>query len=173
MSVPGAHLIGAFLKFEAQHVRLVVEGILMLPISTLLTICKDPVGGRVLIEGIFDAHEAFGFAKQRLADKLKGNFAMLALHKFGHHIVRKCYDSVSMKRKANVAKELADGSQRILGNSFGRSLHRYCKIELFKRHRSDWQASLTESAKRRDEWRTGWTMLGRASRGATKKPKKR
>ena len=169
VSVPGAQLISSFLRFKAEYVRLIAEGILMLSIENLLDLCRDPIGGRHVIEALFTAHDAFGFAKQRLADKLKGNFSLLANHKFGQHIVRKCYDAVSVKRKMNIVKELSESKERLLGSAYGRGLYRHCKVEMFVRHRADWQSALTEGAKKKKRM-SDW--LDSVDSAASKKKKK-
>jgi hypothetical protein len=109
----------------------------------LVSIAKDGLGSRCIMDGILDGPvkaPIFATGTKDLREKLSGCWASLATDRVGHHTVKKLFKHLPrIDDKAKLVEELVNGGNRLRGNSMGRSVIEACLVDSYEENRKDWR----------------------------------
>jgi len=99
----------------------------------------------------------------RLAEKLQGHYASLALHPVGYHVLTKCFTTggLSLEGKRAVAQEMMQAESRLAGGHFGRRALGVVGVSLFRGNREKWEEVQREGEKKKQVLDDLFQMLER------------
>lgn len=156
LDVNGARTVHHLLRFAAPNARRdVVEALVNdSSIRELEALAKDGLGSRCVIDALLLPDNA-ALAAVALRDKLAGRWTSLAVHRVGHHAVRRLFTSLSsLDDKLVLARELAvqGGENRLRGCAMGRAVVEECRLsDLLRGGEFTWREAMARVERRR-EW---------------------
>ena len=144
LDAAGCRSVHHMLRFSPRLCQDVLDGILKeLSIDDLVSIAKDGLGSRCIMDGILDGPvktPIFSAGTKDLREKLTGHWASLASDRVGHHTVKKLFKHLPrIDDKAKLVEELHGGGNRLRGNAMGRSVIDACLIDAFDENRKEWR----------------------------------
>ena len=156
LDAEGVRAIYHLLRFSPRLCGEVLDGIILnISKEDLELIAKDGLGSRCVMDGILDGpmnEPVFAMAAKNLMQKLSGRWVALASDRVGHHSVKKLFKALlDVEDKAEMASELANGSNRLGGSSMGRSVMQTCAIEKFLEGEQPWKDTI-KKMQQKDEW---------------------
>jgi hypothetical protein len=148
LDVAGTRTVFQLLRFEPQHCKVVLKGILALAQEDIEAIAKDGLGSRCILDGILDnpsGDSIFTKAVKQLLVKLQGRWVALSVDRIGHHTTKKVFRALDdMGSREELVQELVEGTNRLTGNA---------KEVLWMPARSGTQGSrLCKTVQRRRRW---------------------
>lgn len=101
-----------------------------------------------IIDGILEGpikQKPFADAIKQLNEKLCGRWVALSVERVGHHTVKKMFRVLqSMEDKASLSAELAQGINKLSGNSMGRSVILECAVKDFMEGEDVWKDAVAK-----------------------------
>mmetsp|Transcript_436 Transcript_436/g.647 ORF Transcript_436/g.647 Transcript_436/m.647 type:complete len:711 (-) Transcript_436:65-2197(-) len=146
VDVNGARIIHYLLRFNPKLCGGILDAILSLPSSGLISIAKDGLASRCIMDGILEgptSKDPFHKALKVLLRKLSGSWTSLALDRVGHHTVIKLYKMCPLEGKLAIASELVKDKNRLSGNAIGRSVSEICSLRQLTEGEDAWRESTT------------------------------
>jgi len=158
LDVPGCRSVFHLLQFSPRLCKDVLMGIIEgMSVEDLLSITKDGLGSRCIMDGILDQHgttssSIFGTATVELRNKLGGQWASLATDRVGHHTVKKVFRALPrLEDKLTLVEELSSAGNRLHGNKMGRSVVEACCVDVFVddgSNNTEWRHKVGRMAKK-------------------------
>jgi len=158
LDVPGCRSVFHLLQFSPRLCKDVLLGIIEgMSVEDLLSITKDGLGSRCIMDGILDQHgtttsSIFGTATVDLRNKLSGQWASLATDRVGHHTVKKVFRALPrVEDKLTLVEELSSAGNRLHGNKMGRSVVEACCVDVFVddgSNNTEWRHKVGRMAKK-------------------------
>mmetsp|Transcript_41 Transcript_41/g.90 ORF Transcript_41/g.90 Transcript_41/m.90 type:complete len:725 (-) Transcript_41:175-2349(-) len=146
LDATGARTVYQLLHFVPRLCNDVLSGILEYSADELENMCNDGLASRCIIDGILDGptkQKPFSQAVKKLFSKLEGRWVSLSVSRVGHHTVRKIFIKLqSMDDKAALSAELAQGINRLNGNSMGRSIITDCAVKDYLESKEVWESAV-------------------------------
>lgn len=152
-------------QFHAKANQPVVDAIIALDEQVLFRLAKDPVGGRRIIEPVFDRQansredrKPINRRKKALASRFQGYLHKLAIDRFGVHVVKKCFHFLAEDVQVKVmSEEIVANKVKILGAPGGKALWNWLLAPQFVRNRADWKKAFnrnleTNKQAMKEEW---------------------
>lgn len=131
---------------------------------------------RSVMDGILDGprdEPAFSEARKNLLNKLKGQWATLAVDRVGNHTVKKLFHGLTeWEDKASLTAELAQALNRLGGNAMGRSVIEACAVREFLEGEEAWKSAVRK-AQHRDELVEEILAIGEKETKSEKKKKRK
>lgn len=149
-SIHGALLLQTVVNFPADSNRIVIQSFMDLTSPVLRHLSLHPVGCRV-VEAYIVSQQVGLKAKKRLLKSLAGNYADLAMDKYGSHIVDKLWSQVAdMDDKEQIAEELLKSLSALQNSHHGKFVVRNCRLENYKREREQWRKKEAGADRRKE-----------------------
>lgn len=144
----GGKLLESLSGFQAILFKPIMNSIIAIDGTRLKEMACNNIGSRVL-EAISRADVGLK-RKASLLKKLKGQYAAMALDKFGSHVVDRFWAIAELKNKTWIAEELLKDESAIKATFHGKHVLKNCRIDFFKRKQSDWAGKITSNEKKRE-----------------------
>jgi hypothetical protein len=149
LDVAGSRTVYHLLRFSPRLCEEVLDGIIReLSTDDIVSIAKDGLGSRCILDGILDGPiktSIFQQAIRELRSKLAGRCGSLANHRVGHHVVRKLFTALStVGEKENLADEIIKSKNSLQGNVMGRSIMEHARLDLFDVDKNEWKRKVAQ-----------------------------
>jgi hypothetical protein len=110
LDVAGTRTVFQLLRFEPQHCKVVLKGILALSQEDIEAIAKDGLGSRCILDGILTQAETRSLQScQAAACKATGRWVALSVDRIGHHITKKVFRALDDKgSREELVQELVE-----------------------------------------------------------------
>ena len=135
------HLHGSLIVqtlFSYEKTKLFAKSLLANSINGVFKIADDPNGSHVL-----DKFVASSKIKQKYKDKLfsmvESTFVQFACSKYGSRVLDSIWKEVDQAWRTKFINEIAKNEFDLKRDFYGKFILRNCKLELYKRKRSDWE----------------------------------
>jgi hypothetical protein len=145
----GTRSVFHMLRFSPRLCQDTLHGLINeISAEDLVSIAKDGMGSRCLMDGILDGPintPIFAEAARLLRTKLVGHWASLAGDRVGQHSVKKLFKALpKIDDKAKLVEELASAGNRLNGTAMGRSVVEVCFVEEFIENRKQWREKISK-----------------------------
>jgi hypothetical protein len=144
LDVAGSRTVYHLLRFSPRLCEEVLDGIIQgLSADDIVSIAKDGLGSRCILDGILDGpvqSPIFQQSIRELRSKLAGRCGSLASHRVGHHVVRKLFSALSsVADKEKLAVDIIKSKNSLQGNVMGRSIMEHARLDLFEVDKNEWK----------------------------------
>ncbi|VEU44776.1 unnamed protein product [Pseudo-nitzschia multistriata] len=144
LDAAGCRSVHHMLRFSPRLCQDVLDGIIGgLQAEDLVSIARDGLGSRCLMDGILDGPvktPIFAGACKDLRERMAGSWTSLATDRVGHHTVKKLFRALpKIDDKARLVEELVAGGNRLHGNPMGRSVVDSCLVDAYAENRKEWR----------------------------------
>ncbi|GAB7361327.1 hypothetical protein MBLNU230_g1383t1 [Neophaeotheca triangularis] len=118
---------------------LILDSIITIPTSSLLSLATDPIATRTL-QAALTTRNASIINVRKLLNPFRGHFAALATSTAGSHVVDCAWEGTHGLAflRERIAEELAEAEAELRESSCGRAVWRNWKMDMYKRRRGDW-----------------------------------
>ena len=130
-SLLGSLIAQALIAYPPSSAQLVHDSMASLEGDLAERMAKSSGGSRVL--EAFLACGAPDKQKRRVMRLFKGRWATLASHKYGSHVVEKCYALSGVVEKEAIAAELIENERVVLASTYGVHVARRCSLSTYKK----------------------------------------
>eukprot|EP00924_Labyrinthula_sp_SR-Ha-C_P004748 snap_masked-scaffold_1-processed-gene-10.11-mRNA-1 protein AED:1.00 eAED:1.00 QI:0/-1/0/0/-1/1/1/0/645 len=144
VSVMGSYICGLLVRFPYAIVSPIFGELLNLQKNRLKILGCDPVGGKEILEPIFDLDNcdlSLKKVKKKLTKRLldEDMITSFSVDKFGWHVIRKCFDTIPIGYKAKIVNQLKENKTKLVASRYGSYLVNHTKMLLFENNQTEWK----------------------------------
>ena len=155
----GSLLLQHLLKFSHPHNTLISKSIASLSIPDLLLWCRDATCSPI-IEHFLHSPSTSTKLKHHFVSLVKENVKVLAIDKFGSHVLDTIFTFSNLETREWICHELLDAIHSPSNTGIQSSFHagfviRNCQVDLFKRRKDEWMVYQRAQIKERKKEKGG------------------
>lgn len=151
ISYLGCQILLSLLKYQPQYTNFIIVSLTNLPEETLIDLCKDKNGSRVM-EVFFQQSTVPNKFKQTFVNKfIKGKqFKELAKDISGSYVVEKCYNAADVNKKESILLQILDIEDELKELRHGKFILNKLKVNQYKEKKENWRKN-EESIEKKKE----------------------
>jgi nucleolar protein 9 len=154
LDAAGTRAVYHMLRFTPRLCEDTLKGTTELSTVELISLAKDGLGSRCIMDGILDGPiktPIFASATKSILTKLQGDWVSLSVDRVGHHTVKKMFLALPrIDDKAKLVEELANGGNRLTGNTMGRSVVEACFVNEYQENQKEWRKAVSKTLAKED-----------------------
>eukprot|EP01129_Flabellula_baltica_P012761 TRINITY_DN5805_c0_g1_i2.p1 TRINITY_DN5805_c0_g1~~TRINITY_DN5805_c0_g1_i2.p1 ORF type:complete len:386 (-),score=95.06 TRINITY_DN5805_c0_g1_i2:41-1198(-) len=172
-STLGCRFLQSLFNYDPNYSTAVIMSFVSLDEKILLQLCSDKIGSRVIDMFAESLHVKIKY-KLELIQKLKGNFAELAMDKISSHCLEKLYLIADLSLKETIVKELVPVQEALSQQYHGKFVIQKCQLSMYISNKKSWRKNTKQKQKRREMFDDiVETQAGKKKRKKMKKEEKK